>query len=242
MRRKTYAKLRLAALIILGAETVAFCVLLLANSHANPFALSNFHTQPGLKSNGAKHSNLGEMGYGNWDATRQDFATVPTCMVSSGSCIETESVTDLGNLQDYKLAISLADAIQSSYDTVGYQPGGENNTLTGGLASGKWLSDGVFGVTTNAPFGQFLPNQIDVLGSPGDPRADIEIITSTSDQPGNVDVDPSDPAPFNITLDPALSTVPALQVHSVPEPMSLSLFGAGFIGAALLRRRKSKVA
>src|SRR5580658_2001158 len=101
MKRKTYARLRLTALSILGAETVAFCALLLANSHAYPFAPRNSHSQPGSQSNSAKHANLGEMGYGNRVATRD--ATTPTCMVSSGFCMELESTTDLGDLQDYKL-------------------------------------------------------------------------------------------------------------------------------------------
>jgi hypothetical protein len=245
MKRKTYAKLRLAALSILGAETVVFCALLLANSHASPFTFGNFHARSDLKSNGAEHSNLGERGYGNWVATTQDYANAANCVTGSGSCIEPESPTDFGHPQDYDLAISLADAAQSSHDTDGYQPGDDNNASTGGLASGRWLSEVVFGVPTAPPFGQLLSDPIGLPGSvSGDPGVNTEIITSTLDPPGNIGVGPNDPGPFIFSTDPinALSIAPASQVHSIPEPISLLIFGAGFIGTALLHRRKKKLA
>ena len=105
MKRKRYTKLRLAALSILGAETVAFCALLLANSHAYPFAAGNSHPRPDLKSNdGSSHS--AEMGHGNWIETRADYAA--TCVIGSGSCTGPEGTTDLGYVQDYNFANSAA--------------------------------------------------------------------------------------------------------------------------------------
>jgi hypothetical protein len=243
MKRKRYAKLRLAALSILGAETVAFFALLLANSHAYPFASGNSHPRTDLKSNDAKRSNSGGMGYGNWIATRGDYTA--TCVIGSGSCTEPEGTTDLGYVQDYNFANSAADSIPSSYDGDRYQPGNENNALTGGLATGNWPSDGVFGVTSNSPFGRFLADQIDFLGSAGgNTGPGPEIFIPPIDPPDILDVDPSDPGPFNITPDIAngLPIAPDAEVRSVPEPMSLSLFGAGFIGMALLYRRKKKLA
>ena len=77
MKGETYAELRLAALIMLGAETVAFCALLLVNSHAFPFATGTFHTQPGITSGDAEHSNLGKKGYGNWVATSVTLPVPP---------------------------------------------------------------------------------------------------------------------------------------------------------------------
>jgi hypothetical protein len=103
----------------------------------------------------------------------------------------------------------------------------------------------VFGVPTDAPFGQFLSDPIGFPGSVGgDPGANTEMITSTLDPPGSIDVGPNDPGPFILSSDPinALSIAPPSQVHSIPEPISLSLFSAGFIGAALLHRRKKKLA
>ena len=143
------------------------------------------------------------------------------------------------------LRILPRDFIPSSYDGYGYQRGSESNDLTGGLASGKWLSDGVFGITSNSPFGQFLADEINFLGSAGgDMGPGPEIFTLPIDPPDILDVDPSDPDPFDITPEivNGLPIAPDLEARSVPEPMSLSLFGAGFIGMALLYRRKKKLA
>ncbi len=111
--------------------------------------------------------------------------------------------------------------------------------------SGKWPSAGVFGDTSNSPIGQFIADQIDSVGSAdGNTGASTEIIASPIDALGDIGSDFSDPDPSNITPGFAieLSTVPALEIHSVPEPITLSLFGAGFIGAVLLHRRKRKLA
>jgi hypothetical protein len=102
----------------------------------------------------------------------------------------------------------------------------------------------MFGGPTDAPFGQLLSGPIGFPGSVGgDPGVNTEIITSTVDPQGNIGVGPNDPGPFIFSTDPnAPSIAPASQVHSIPEPISLLIFGAGFIGTALLHRRRKKLA
>jgi len=107
--------------------------------------------------------------------------------------------------------------------------------------SGKWPSAGVFGDTSNSPIGQFIADQIDSVGSAdGNTGASTEIIASPIDALGDIGSDFSDPDPSNITPGFAieLSTVPALEIHPVPEPITLALFGAGLACVAVMHRRR----
>ena len=233
MKRKTYAKLRRAAFVILSAEAIALCALIGASSHASLFARPNFPTQHGPASKIGPQVNSDENGYGNWFAVH-GFAAAIACGKDSLSCTSQED-TDLEN---YYPANPFDGATQSSFDNDKYQGGGESSNIGDGLGFGGRPSGRESEGASNSPFGQLFSGQFGPLGRTGSGTGSGPQTISLADLPDIDFVDQNfpngDPDPDN-----GPSPAPTVATNEVPEPDTLTLFCAGLIGAVSLYRRQN---
>jgi len=235
VKGKTYAKLRRAALVILGAEAIALCALIGASSHASLFARHDFLTQHGPASKIAPQFNSDEKGYGNWAAVH-DYAAAIACGEDSRSCTGPEN-TDLEN---YNPANPFDGPTQSSYDNDEYQGGGESGNLGDGPGSGGWPSGGAFEGASNSPFGQLFGGQFGLPGPTGTGTGSGPQTISLADLPDIDFIDQNAPN-GDPDSDNGPSPAPEVATNEVPEPDTLPLFCAGLIGAvSLYRRQKSR--
>ena len=232
MKRKTYAKLRRAALVILSAEAIALCALISTSSLASLFAPHNFLTQHGPASKITPQFNSDEKGYGNWAAV-YDFDAAIACGEDSLSCTGPEN-TDLEN---YNPANTFDGATQSSFDNDEYQGGGESSNFGDGPGSRGRPSGGAFAGASNSPFGQLFGGQ---FGPPGSGTGSGPQTISLADLPDIDFVDQNFPN-GDPNSDNGPSPAPVVATNEIPEPDTLPLFCAGLIGAiSLYRRQKSR--
>ena len=243
MKGKTYAKLRRAALVILGAEAIALCALIGASSHASLIARHDFLTRHRPASKIAPQFNSDEKGYGNWAAVH-DFAAAIACGEDSRSCTGSENT----DLESYNPANPFDGATQSSNDNDEYQGGGESSNFGDGPGSGGRPSDGAFEGASNSPFGQLFGGQFgpsgagtgsgpQTIGPTGTGTGSGPQTISLADLPDIDFIDQNSPN-GDPDSDHGPSPAPAVVTNKVPEPDTLPLFCAGLIGAVSLYRRK----